>query len=102
MKTTLTTIVTLLGLVYFATNVQAQAQTPASQPISTSSVFGPTQSALSDSPEADPIQPSVSESRSTGPASFRRDGFWLSTNDGRTHLQVHGYVQADNRMFSSR
>lgn len=101
MKTTLTTIVTLLGLVYFATNVQAQAQTPASQPISTTSVSGPTQSALSDSPEADPIQPSVSESRSTDPASFRRDGFWLSTNDGSTHLQVHGYVQADNRMFSS-
>jgi len=101
MKTTLTTIVTLLGLVYFATNVQAQCQTPASQPISTSSVSGPTQSALSDSPEAGPIQPSVSESRSTGPASFRRDGFWLSTNDGSTHLQVHGYVQADNRMFSS-
>jgi phosphate-selective porin OprO and OprP len=100
-KTTLTTIVTLLGLVYFATNVQAQAQTPASQPISTTSVSGPTQSALSDSPEADPIQPSVSESRSTDPASFRRDGFWLSTNDGSTHLQVHGYVQADNRMFSS-
>ena len=36
-----------------------------------------------------------------GPVSFRRDGLWFSTADGSTHLQVHGYAQADNRMFSS-
>jgi len=101
MKANLTTIVALLALAYVATNVQAQAQTPASQPISTTSVSGPTQSALSDSPGADPIQPAVSESGSRGPAYFRRDGFWLSTNDGSTHLQVHGYAQADNRMFAA-
>src|SRR5579871_4776852 len=100
MKTTLTLIAAVLALASVATNVQAQAQTPASQPISTS-VSGPASSTLSDSPEADPIQPSVSEKSSSGPAYFRRDGFWLSTNDGSTHVQVHGYVQADNRMFSA-
>jgi len=99
MKTTLITLASLLALVYVATNAQAQA--PASQPVSTGSVSVTTQSALSDNPEADPIQPSISEKHSSGPAYFRRDGFWLSTNDGSTHLQVHGYVQADNRMFSS-
>src|SRR5215471_20528783 len=101
MKTTLTTIAALLALAYFTTNVQAQAQTPASQPVSTTSVSGPTPSALSDGPAPDPIQPAVSEKHSRGPAYFRRDGFWLSTNDGSTHLQVHGYVQADNRMFTA-
>ena len=101
MKTTLATIAAALALISGATNVQAQAPTPASQPISTTSVSGPTQSALSSSPEADPIQPAVSEKSSSGPAYFRRDGFWLSTNDGSTHLQVHGYVQADNRMFDA-
>lgn len=25
---------------------------------------------------------------------------WLTTSDGATHLQVHGYAQADDRMFS--
>jgi len=102
MKTTLITIAAVLvALGYFAASVQAQAQTPASQPISSSSVTGPTQSALSDNPVPDPVQPAVTENQSRGPAYFRRDGFWLSTNDGSTHVQVHGYVQADNRMFTS-
>lgn len=101
MKTALTTLAALLALVCVRTNVQAQAQTPASQPVATGSGSATTQSALSDSPEADPIQPSISEKHSSGPAYFRRDGFWLSTNDGSTHLQVHGYIQGDNRMFTS-
>jgi len=101
MKTTLTTLAAVMTLASVTMNARAQDQTAASQPISTTSVSGATQSALSDKPEADPIQPAVSESHSHGPAYFRRDGFWLSTNDGSTHLQVHGYVQADNRMFTA-
>ncbi len=31
---------------------------------------------------------------------FRRDGAWFSTQDGATQLHVHGYAQADDRMFS--
>ena len=101
MKTILTTIAAVLALAHVATSIQVQAQTPASQPISTTSVSGSRQSALSDNPGPDPIQPTVTENHSRGPAYFRRDGFWLSTNDGSTHLQVHGYAQADNRMFTS-
>ena len=100
MKTTTITLAALLAFGSVSPSAHAQAPTPASQPISTTSVSGTAQSALSDTAGADPIQPAVvSQSGSHGPAYFRRDGFWLSTNDGSTHLQVHGYVQADNRMF---
>lgn len=47
------------------------------------------------------VQPTATAPHRPGPVSFRRDGLWFSTNDGSTHLQVHGYAQADNRMFSS-
>ena len=50
---------------------------------------------------ADPIQTTSKAAPHHGPVSFRRDGLWFSTVDGSTHLQVHGYAQADNRMFSS-
>src|SRR5690242_21872964 len=102
MKTTLTTLAALMALASVTTNIRAQDQSPVSQPISTTAVSGPTQSALTNSSGAAPIQPAVSESHSHGPAYFRRDGFWLSTNDGSTHLQVHGYVQADNRSEERR
>jgi phosphate-selective porin OprO/OprP len=32
---------------------------------------------------------------------FHQDGLWFSTADKPTHLQIHGYAQADDRMFSS-
>jgi phosphate-selective porin OprO and OprP len=48
-----------------------------------------------------PVQPLATAPHHYGPVSFRRDGVWFSTADGSTHLQVHGYAQADNRMFSS-
>jgi phosphate-selective porin OprO/OprP len=47
------------------------------------------------------LQPTSTAVHHNGPVSFRRDGLWFSTSDGSTHLQVHGYAQADNRMFSS-
>jgi phosphate-selective porin OprO/OprP len=61
----------------------------------------PGTAALSDS--ADPVvtEPVKSAPHHYGPVSFRHDGLWFSTQDESTHLQVHGYVQADNRMFSS-
>jgi phosphate-selective porin OprO/OprP len=46
-----------------------------------------------------PVEPAVAGPRHSGPVSFRRDGLWFSTEDGNTHLQVHGYIQADNRWF---
>lgn len=46
------------------------------------------------------VQPASDIATSSSPVSFRRDGLWFSTEDGATQLHVHGYVQADDRMFS--
>lgn len=48
---------------------------------------------------AAPVQPASNSVRNTGPLSFRRDGLWLSTQDKRTYVQVHGYAQGDDRWF---
>lgn len=50
---------------------------------------------------AAPVEPAIAASRENRHISFRRDGIWISTEDGHTFVQVHGYVQADDRMFSS-
>jgi phosphate-selective porin OprO and OprP len=47
------------------------------------------------------VQPSSAVSKKRSPVSFREDGLWFSTPDGATQLHVHGYVQADDRMFTS-
>jgi phosphate-selective porin OprO and OprP len=47
------------------------------------------------------VQPAATSSQRNGPIVAHRDGLWLSTADGHTKLQVHGYVQADDRMFSA-
>ena len=53
-------------------------------------------------PTAPTVQPvNTSATQPTPAASFHRDGLWFSTPDKSTHLQVHGYVQADDRMFDS-
>ncbi|HEV2395970.1 MAG TPA: porin [Candidatus Sulfotelmatobacter sp.] len=59
----------------------------------------PSQSIVSDISGPAAVQPTATPVRHNPPVSFRRDGFWLSTSDGGTHLQVHGYTQADNRLF---
>lgn len=100
MKTKLIVIFAFGALVFGASTVRAQTQPVASESIATSSDSVAKQSRLTDTPDADPVQPAIGASHSTHPASFRRDGFWLSTEDGSTHLQVHGYIQGDNRMFS--
>lgn len=60
----------------------------------------PTSSSPANDGEA-AVQPASAAAQHTGPISFRRDGLWFSTEDGSTHLQVHGYAQADDRMFSA-
>lgn len=47
------------------------------------------------------IQPTSTAPKRNRPVSFRRDGLWFSTSDGSTKLQVHGYAQADDRLFWS-
>jgi phosphate-selective porin OprO and OprP len=57
-------------------------------------------------PVADPAPAVVPENAAPAaprgsPISFRRDGLWFSTHDKHTQLHVHGYIQADDRMFSA-
>lgn len=100
MKLRLTLFLAAMALLILGSAV-AQTPAPGSQEISSNSAPIAAQAALSDSADPGPIQPSVSANGSTRAASFRRDGFWLSTSDGTTHLQVHGYAQADDRLFFS-
>jgi len=55
-----------------------------------------------DSDAASAFVESASAAPGTNSAiSFHRDGRWLLTEDKSMHLQIHGYAQADDRMFSS-
>jgi phosphate-selective porin OprO and OprP len=45
---------------------------------------------------------SSSATPETAPAiAVHQDGLWFSTPDKSTHLQIHGYAQADDHMFDS-
>ena len=59
------------------------------------------QAQSNDADVAPVVQPSSASTNITFPVSFRRDGLWFSTEDHANQLHVHGYVQADDRMFSS-
>jgi phosphate-selective porin OprO and OprP len=81
-----------LVLTLLALTAGASAQTEATTPA---------QAVLSDDSSATAVEPaSIATDKNTHPIAFRRDGLWLSTHDGATHLQIHGYAQADDRMFS--
>ena len=61
----------------------------------------PAQAVLSDDSSATAVEPaSIVPDKNKPPVAFRRDGLWFSTHDGATQLHVHGYAQADDRMFS--
>jgi len=45
--------------------------------------------------------PTAVTAKSKPPVSVASDGLWFSTADGADTLHVHGYAQADDRMFSS-
>jgi phosphate-selective porin OprO and OprP len=90
----------LLGITLFLTaGVYAQTSPAGSDDVSTSSPSS--QAALSDDAALSAVQPAFTTSERTGPVAAHRDGLWLSTEDGHTKLHVHGYVQADDRMFSA-
>ena len=74
-------------------------QTDGSANSPTVSVAASSNTARSDSEAPVPVKPVVAGPHPYGAVSFRRDGLWFSTEDGSTHLQVHGYIQADNRWF---
>ena len=89
----------MLVVVLLVLSIGLFAQTPATSAASSAmdaSVAGDAVPSADEAPS--PVQP-PSASGQTGPVSFRRDGFWLSTEEGHTHLQVHGYTQAGDRWF---
>jgi len=47
------------------------------------------------------VEPVDTQIEKHSAVSARRDGLWFSTADGSTQLHVHGYIQADDRMFTS-
>jgi phosphate-selective porin OprO and OprP len=102
MKSSNSLLVAALGAVL---SLGAWSQTgPASSDAATSKVAsGPAtnfDSAVSDDTSA-MIEPAYTQSEEHSAVSARRDGLWLSTADGKTQLHVHGYIQADDRMFTS-
>src|SRR5438477_1758183 len=58
--------------------------------------------AASDDSSVSAVEPtSTAPTKSAPPVALRKDGGWFSTRDGATKLHVHGYAQADDRMFSN-
>jgi phosphate-selective porin OprO/OprP len=84
------------ALLVLTTGVIAQSATPVDAPSAASTPAGANAS-FSDGNAA--VQPTVAAPRHYGTVSFRRDGLWLSNQNASMHLQVHGYVQGDDRMF---
>lgn len=102
MKTPIKSLFALTVLFACARGVWAQDQTATPQRVTSESVSIASEGPLPNAPAPKPVQAAVTTNKkSMPPVSFRRDGFWLSTKDGSTHLQVHGYAQADNRRFLS-
>ncbi len=95
-----TVLLSALILTAFATFAGAQTADPTQAYLSTNT--SPASfSAVSGSPLPSPVQPTVKSAGQYGPVSFRQDGFWILTEDKATQLHLHGYTQADDRMFSS-
>ena len=88
----------LLGISIFLT-AGADAQSTSGAASNDAPSSSP-QAALSDA-GLPAVQPASIAPGRPGRLSVRRDGLWLSTADGRTQLHVHGYAQADDRMFSA-
>jgi phosphate-selective porin OprO and OprP len=47
------------------------------------------------------VESSSATPETAPPVAFHQDGLWFSTPDKSTHLQIHGYTQADDRMFDN-
>ncbi len=88
--------VVLLAVFTTITFGQADGSGDASQ----SKIAVPTSAAVSDESSA-PVEPAYTSVQKSGPVAAHRDGLWFSTADGATKLHVHGYIQGDDRMFSS-
>jgi phosphate-selective porin OprO and OprP len=57
--------------------------------------------ATSDDRSVSAVEPSsAAAAKGRAQVALRKDGGWFSTRGGATKLHVHGYAQADDRMFS--
>jgi phosphate-selective porin OprO and OprP len=94
--------VVMLAFALAALPASGFAQTPTTSE-SSPAIPSPTPvpATLSGVDSPDPIEPASTQAGQAHPISFHRDGLWFSAQDGQTHLQVHGYAQADDRMFSA-
>jgi len=95
----------LFAAVIAALSVGGWSQTnPASSDAATNGVSSvlPTRSdrATSDDSSAE-VEDVSTQPEKHSAVSARKDGLWFSTADGATQLHVHGYIQADDRMFTS-
>ena len=95
----------IIATIFLAAVAMATAQTDGLPSAPSSSAVSATPSApapsASNASAPAPVEPAIAASRENRHISFRRDGMWLSTEDGHTFVQVHGYMQADDRMFTS-
>lgn len=104
MKATGLLIAAFLFTLPALTGTTASAQTgvtplPAA-PMQNPSMPVPAKANIPDDPEG-AVEPATTASHTYGPVSARRTGLWFSTQDASTHLQIHGYLQAQDRMFSA-
>lgn len=90
----------LFAVIFLALRISGSGQAvitaAESAPASVSNVPAPV--AVSSGDSAAPIEPTATV-KHTAPVSFRRDGLWFSTQDKHTYLQVHGYIQGQDRWF---
>jgi len=89
-----------LILVTLATGAEGQTGTSPSDATAQSNTAVATASAASDDSSV-PVEAAFTTEQKSSPVSAHRDGLWFSTADGATKLHVHGYIQSDDRMFSS-
>jgi phosphate-selective porin OprO and OprP len=93
----------LLAIFMAISSVGALAQNAGASPDPLPSVTtpAPMQAAFPADSAVSPVQPAATSTHQAGPIDFRRDGLWFSTSNKHTQLHIHGYVQAENRMFSA-
>ena len=99
MKPTTTLIFATLMLLTLTAGGYAQTEAATPQPANKGSDSS-SQAGLSDDTAPVALQPAFTSGQTKPPVAARRDGLWFSTPNGATQLHVHGYAQADDRMFS--
>jgi len=101
MKSSTILMSAILTLAAFTAGARAQTVAASSQPFPNSSASSSDATVSDESTVPAPVQTASKPAPHIAPVSFRKDGLWFSTADKSTQLHVHGYIQADDRMFDS-